>query len=175
MSLPAGRLDLPMELRDVTLDDEWLWQRLRCDPVMMSELGGPQPKEGIPAKIRDDVDAVQRDRSWISVIETDDGQAAGSVCIWQHDEQGTTVSEIGWMVLPEFQGRGLGRAATAAIIERARADGRWGTIHAYPGVTNAPSNGICRSLGFTFVETVDVEGPMGTLRTNHWQLDPRTV
>ena len=163
-----------MELRDVTLDDEWLWERLRCDPVMMSELGGPQPREGIPAKIRDDVDTVEHDRGWISVIETDDGHAAGSVCIWQHDEQGETISEIGWMVLPEFQGQGLGRAATAAILERARVDGRWGSIHAYPGVTNAPSNGICRSLGFTFIETVDVEGFSGTLRTNHWRLDPET-
>ena len=84
-----------MKLRDVTLDDEWLWERLRCDPVMMSELGGPQPREGIPAKIREDVDAVEHDRGWISVIETDDGQAAGSVCIWQHDEHGARSSDEG--------------------------------------------------------------------------------
>ena len=160
-----------MHLRDVTLDDEWLWERLRCDPIMTSELGGPQPKEGIPAKIREDVDTVEHDRGWISVIETDGGEAAGSVCIWRHEEHGEPTSEIGWMVLPEFQGQGLGRAATSAILERARADGRWGPIHAYPGVTNAPSNAICRSLGFTLVETVDVEGWAGTLRTNHWRLE----
>ncbi|MGZ8630553.1 MAG: GNAT family N-acetyltransferase [Actinomycetota bacterium] len=161
-----------MELRDVTLNDLSLWERLRCDPVMMSELGGPLPKEGIPDKLRRDVAAVERDKSWISVIETDDGEAAGSVCIWGHADHGPTISEIGWMVLRDFQGHGLGRAATAAILERARADGRWGLIHAYPGVTNAPSNGICRSLGFTLVETVDTEFQGRTLRTNHWQLDP---
>lgn len=161
-----------MRLRDVTLDDLWLYERLRCDPVMMAEIGGPQPKEGIPSKLREDVDAVERDVLWISVIETDEGAAAGSVCIWQHDEHGETISEAGWMVLPEFQGQGLGRDATAAILERAWADGRWGAIHAYPGVTNAPSNGICRSLGFTLIETVDIEYHGTTLRTNHWRLDP---
>ncbi|MDQ3209911.1 MAG: hypothetical protein M3Q20_01840 [Actinomycetota bacterium] len=76
------------------------------------------------------------------------------------------------MVLPEFQGKGLGRDATAAILERARADGRWGPIHAFPGVTNAPSNGICRTLGFTLVETAEFEYYGTTLRTNHWRLDP---
>lgn len=160
-----------MKLRDVTLDDLRLYERLRCDPVMMAELGGPQPKEGIPDKLSADVADVERDRSWISVIETDDGDAAGSVCIWRHDEHGETISEVGWMVLPEFQGQGLGRAATAAILGRARADGRWGAIHAYPGVANAPSNGICRSLGFTLIETVDIEWVGRTLRTNHWQID----
>ena len=160
-----------MRLRDVTLDDEWLYERLRCDPVTMAELGGPQPKEGIRDKVRQDVAAVERDESWITVIETDDGEAAGSVCIWANEHRGETISEIGWMVLPEFQGRGLGRDGTAAILDRASADGRWGAIHAFPGVTNAPSNGMCRSLGFTMVETVDIEAFGGTLRTNHWRLD----
>ncbi|MDQ3209912.1 MAG: hypothetical protein M3Q20_01845 [Actinomycetota bacterium] len=84
-----------MKLRDVTLDDQWLYERLRCDPVMMAELGGPQPKEVIPAKLRDDVDAVGRDVSWISVIETDEDTVAGSVCIWRHDEHGEMISEAG--------------------------------------------------------------------------------
>ncbi len=161
-----------MKLRDVTLDDERLYERLRCDPAMTAELGGPQPKEEIPGKVRTDVDAVERDEYWVSVIETDEGEPAGSVCIWAHDDHGEPLSEIGWMVLPEFQGRGLGHAGTAALIERALADGRWGVIHAYPSVTNAPSNGMCRSLGFTLVETLDVEYYGSPLRVNHWQLDP---
>jgi RimJ/RimL family protein N-acetyltransferase len=161
-----------MELRDVTLEDEWLWERLRCDPVMMSELGGPLPKEGIPAKIRADVASVQADESWNSVILDDDGAPAGSVCIWRHDEDGDPHSEIGWMVLPEFQGRGLGKAAAAAILRRAAADGRWGVIYAYPGVTNEASNGICRSLGFSLVETIDTEWAERPLRVNRWVIDP---
>jgi RimJ/RimL family protein N-acetyltransferase len=161
-----------MNLRDVTIGDLWLYERLRCDPVMTSELGGPQRKEEMPAKLRADVEAVERDESWISVIETDEGEVAGSVCIWQHEEHGETISEVGWMVLPELQGRGLGRDATATILRRARADGRWGAIHAFPAVTNAPSNAICRSLGFTLLETADFDYYGVMLHTNHWRLDP---
>ena len=54
------------------------------------------------------------------------------------------------MVLPEFQGRGLGKRAVRMLLEMARDDGRWGLVHAFPATTNAPSNGICRSLGFRF-------------------------
>lgn len=161
-----------MHLRDVTLDDLHVYERMRTDPVMMAELGGPLPIEGVPGKLRRDVEAVERDESWISIVVRDDGEPMGSVVLWRHDERGAEISEIGWMVLPEFQGKGVGKAATAALIERARADGRWGAIHAYPGVTNAPSNGICRSLGFQLVETVDIEFEGRSLRANHWRLDP---
>ena len=164
-----------MKLRDVTLGDLWLYERLRCDLMMTAELGGPQRKDEMPAKLRDDVAAVERDESWISVIETDEGAAVGSVCIWQHDKHGEMISEAGWMVLPEFQGQGLGRDATAAILDRAQADGRWGAIHAFPPVTNGPSNGICRSLGFTLLEMADLEYYGVKLHTNHWRLDPEGV
>jgi hypothetical protein len=46
-------------------------------------------------------------------------------------------------------------------------------VHAFPGAANGPSNGICRSLGFRFVETRDVTAfGERTLRANHWIIDP---
>jgi RimJ/RimL family protein N-acetyltransferase len=59
----------------------------------------------------------------------------------------------------------------AAILERAREDDRWGTIHAFPAITNAPSNGICRSLGFSLTGREDFEFRGTTLHCNHWQID----
>jgi RimJ/RimL family protein N-acetyltransferase len=165
-------VDADVRLRDVTLDDLELYERLRCDPAMMAELGGPLPKETIPDKLRSDVAAVQRDESWITVVTDGGGVPKGSVVLWSHDEHGERLSEIGWMVLPEFQGRGVAKSATAQLLDRARDDGRWGAIHAFPGVTNAPSNGICRSLGFTLVEAADIEFQGRTLRANHWRFDP---
>jgi hypothetical protein len=41
-----------MRLRDVEPGDVGAYVRMRCDPVMMAELGGPQPREGISAKSR---------------------------------------------------------------------------------------------------------------------------
>jgi len=163
-----------VELRDLTLDDRRLYEGLLYDPVVMADLGGPLPPGDVEIKLQRDVVTTANDETWISVIVSDDGEAMGSVCIWSVEGDGSggrPYSEIGWMVLPEFQGRGIGRWAVGAILDRARADGRWGVIHAHPGVSNAPSNGICRSLGFTMVETVDVDYVGRKLTCNHWQID----
>ena len=158
---------------------------MRCDPVMMAELGGPLPRDGIAAKVARDVAEAAADREWIMMIlpdPADDDVVAGSVVLWSHadpdlaapgDAAPEPLSEIGWMVLPEFQGQGLGREATRLLLNRAAADGRWGAaVHAFPGVSNTASNGICRSLGFALVgqEVVTFNGRR--LPTNHWVIDP---
>lgn len=74
------------------------------------------------------------------------GLVAGSVVLWSHDDGGQPVSEIGWMVLPEFQGRGIGKTAVRALLQLARDEQRWGVVHAFPATVNGPSTGICRSL-----------------------------
>jgi RimJ/RimL family protein N-acetyltransferase len=72
---------------------------------------------------------------------------------------------MGWGVLPEFQGRGIASTAVAQAIQLARATRRKPAIHAFPGIDNAPSNGICRRLGFELLGAVDFEYPKG-----HWAL-----
>jgi hypothetical protein len=52
------------------------------------------------------------------------------------------------------------------------ADGRWGAIYAFPSVTNAASNAICRTLGSRLVDTTDFEYRGRTLMCNHWRIDP---
>ncbi len=100
---------------------------------------------------------------------------AGSVALWSHDEDGgAPVTEIGWMVLPEFQGRGLAKQAVRMLLELARDDGRWGLVHAFPATTNTPSNGICRSLGFRFAGEREVTFAGRVLRSNDWVINPAT-
>jgi RimJ/RimL family protein N-acetyltransferase len=164
-----------VRLRDVEGADLDTYVRLRCDPAMMAELGGPLPREGIESKVRRDAEQAAADTEWIKMIIPDEAApdvVAGSVVLWSHDEDGTRLSEIGWMVLPEFQGRGLGKQAVRMLLELARDDGRWGLVHAFPGVSNGPSNGICRSLGFTLAGEQDVTFSDRVLRTNHWVIDP---
>ena len=165
-----------MRLRKVELGDVDAYVRMRCDPVMMAELGGPLPREGIEEKVASDAKAAADDTSWIVMIVPDEGQpdvVAGSVALWSHEVAGEPLSEIGWMVLPEFQGRGLAKRSVRMLLDRAEADGRWGSIHAFPAVTNGPSNGICRSLGFTLLGERDLAWtPDRRLRVNHWRYDP---
>jgi RimJ/RimL family protein N-acetyltransferase len=164
-----------LRLRNVALGDVELYIRMRCDPGMMADLGGPLPEEGMAAKVGRDVAEVEADRAWILMIVPDeDGPVAGTVALWTNTEHGEPYSEIGWMVLPEFQGRGVAKAAVRAVLDRAHDEGRWGVVHAFPAVQNGPSNGICRSLGFTLVGEQDVVFAERLFRTNHWQIDTAT-
>lgn len=162
-----------MVLRDVTVADLDLYVRMRCDPVMMAELGGPRPPQEIAAKLIDDVAAAASDHSWIVMVVPDEDQpeiVAGSVVLWPNEEHGRPFSEIGWMVLPDFQGRGIAQEAVRILIDRARSDGRWGDVHAYPGVTNGPSNGICRSLGFEHLGSETIVYAGANFDANHWRI-----
>ena len=169
-----------MMLRNVQPGDVEAYVRMRCDPVMMGELGGPLPREGIEAKVARDVAAAESGDSFILMVVPDESrpdEVAGNVVLWSHEDEeaaGETLSEVGWMILPEFQGRGLAKAAVRELLERARRQGRWGLVHAFPSATNGPSNGICRSLGFRLVGEQDVDFTGRRLRCNHWLIDPTT-
>lgn len=109
-----------VRLRDVELGDVDAYVRMRCDPVMMAELGGPLPREDIEDKVARDVRAAAASTNWIKMIVPDEAApdvVAGNVVLWSHDENGEPVSEIGWMVLPEFQGP---RARQAGCPDAAR-------------------------------------------------------
>ncbi|GAB3175002.1 GNAT family N-acetyltransferase [Streptomyces incanus] len=165
-----------MLLRDVEPGDVDAYVRMRCDPAMMGDLGGPLPREGMEAKVQRDVQGAAAGTDWIKMIVPDKAEptaVAGTVTLWSHDNDAERISEIGWMVLPEFQGRGLGKQGVRTLLDLARDDGRWGLIHAFPATTNAPSNGICRSLGFRSLGEQDVTFAGRVLRTNHWTIDPR--
>jgi RimJ/RimL family protein N-acetyltransferase len=166
-----------VRLRDVTVDDVDAYVQMRCDPVMMTDLGGPLPRAGMADKVRRDAADAAADRAWIKVIVPDaeaPDVVAGHVTIWSHETDDGPLSEIGWMVLPAFQGRGLGKRAVRTLLMQARDEDRWGTVHAFPATSNGPSNGICRSLGFRYVTELDVTFADRVLRSNHWAITPRT-
>ncbi|GGZ94341.1 GNAT family N-acetyltransferase [Streptomyces echinoruber] len=166
-----------MLLRNVTPDDVDAYIRMRCDPAMMAGLGGPLPRDGMADKVRRDAREAAADHAWIKMIVPDPDRpevVAGTVTLWSHDTDDGPISEIGWMVLPEFQGRGLGKRAVRALLEQARDQDRWGAVHAFPATDNAASNGICRSVGFRFVSQVDVTFAGRVLTANHWVVRPRT-
>ena len=166
-----------MRLRNVQAGDVAAYVAMRCDPEMTAGLGGPLPRDGIEAKVASDVREAEADAAWIKMIVPDEAApevVAGSVVLWSHAAGGDPMSEIGWMVLPEFQGRGIGKTAVRILLELARDADRWGLVHAFPATTNAASNGICRSLGFKLAEERNVTFAGRVLRASHWIIDPHT-
>lgn len=75
------------------------------------------------------------------------------------------------MLRREAQGKGYGSEAVRLTLLRAKAEAGWGTIHAFPGVTNGASNAICRKLGFEQLEECEGIWDDHLIRSNHWRLD----
>ncbi len=101
-----------------------------------------------------------------------DGQTVGTIGYWQRLWQGQHLWEIGWSVLPEFQGRGIAARAIEMLADRARALGRFRFLHAFPAVDNEAANAICRNAGFELLGEIEFNLPAGHMhRRNDWRLD----
>ena len=145
---------------------------METDPVVMSELGGPVPREEIPALHRRRLESVATDPWWF-VIVTDEGESAGEIGIWETEHHGSTVHETGWMLARRFHGRGLASTALGLLLDRARDEPRFEQLHAWPGVANAASNALCRKFGFALLGEDDGGYRDAKLRVNHWVLTLR--
>ena len=140
--------------------DEPLLHGLLGDPAMMTHLGGAESAEKIAER---QAKYVKDPRQHKIVV---DGRGVGWVGYWEHGDG----YEVGWSVLPVFQGRGIAADATWQLIQLARDR----DIHAYPSVDNGPSNGICRKLGFTNLGPQEFEYPPGSgayMECNDWVLE----
>lgn len=157
-----------MELVPYTHDDIWLTERLETDPRVMAELGGPWPLEKIPEIHERRMTAIANGGWNFKVVPEPGGRPVGTVMLWQSEVEDQPISEAGWMILPEHQGRGYASQAILLLLERADEDGGWGDIHAFPGATNVPSNALCRKFDFELVGELDVEYGGRPLRVNHW-------
>lgn len=158
---PWGEGDLP------------LLKKLLGDPAMTEHLGGPESDEQLVRRqVRyEQLVASGKGRMFKAVLQ-EAGEAVGSVGYWDSIHNGEEIYEIGWLVLPAFQGRGIAGVATTLAIAMARADGKHRFLHAFPSVENPPSNALCRKLGFTLVEECEFEYPKGHfMRCNDWRLE----
>ena len=111
-------------------------------------------------------------RCWpLKVVPDGATSPAGEVTVFESSHEDETIYEIGWMILPEFQNRGIASQAVREVLEKARAERKFGQIHAFPAVTNGPSNKICEKNGFTNLGECEFEFAGRSLRCNHWRID----
>ena len=160
-----------MELVPYTDEHLALTEALECDPDMMRELGGPADPAGIPRLHRMRLEYVAKGEWWLVIVPESSGPPAGTIGIWERKFRERPIHEVGWMVLPEFQGRGIAGEALRMLVARARADPRYSRIHAFPGISNVPSNALCRRAGFVHTEECEVRFRDRPLRVNHWELE----
>jgi RimJ/RimL family protein N-acetyltransferase len=151
--------------------DLQLLEQVMGDPAMTEHLGGPES----PAKIAKRQRRYEQEGSGMfRIVDEATGEGAGSVGYWPRTWRGEKVYEVGWSVLPAFQGRGLATAAAAEVVALARAEGKHRFVHAFPSVENPASNAICRKLGFELLGDMEFEFPARSgnlMRCNDWRLD----
>jgi RimJ/RimL family protein N-acetyltransferase len=102
-----------------------------------------------------------------------DGQAVGSIGYWHQICKGEHLWEVGWSVLPEYQGQGIANRAIQLIAAHARSLGKTRFLHAFPAVDNQAANAICREAEFELLGEVDLDYyPAGhNVRRNDWRLE----
>ena len=154
-------------------DDLSLLERLLGDPEMMAHLGGAESQEQILRRLNRYLRLPEDGTDHMfKIVWGPNGEGVGNVGYWRKIWRDRAVYEMGWLVLPEYQGQGIATKAAAAVIEQARQEPRYRFMHAFPSVENAASNAICRKLGFTLVEECQVEYPPGhPMTVNDWRLD----
>ena len=146
-------------------EDHALLTALNGDEAQMAHVGGAETAE----KIAERQARYERDGGQFAIVV--DGERGGWVGFWEREWRGEPVYEIGWSVLPAFQGRGAAKAGTLLALDAARAAGGPRAVHAFPGVENAASNAVCRSAGFALVQAgLEFEYPPGTkMVVNDWR------
>lgn len=136
---------------------------------MWEHLGGPETEEAVIARHRKYLTAIPgKVRMFVVMFGA---EAAGNVGYWAHRRKDRDVYEVGWGVLPDFQGHGIATLATSELLGILRTDAPHAVVHAFPSVDNPASNAICRKLGFSLLGETDFEFPPGTwMKCNDWQL-----
>lgn len=144
-----------------------LLERLNA-PDMTRHVGGP---EGAEKLVNRQARYERRDSRQYVIVEPG-GEHVGWVGYWERAWHDQEVWETGWAVVPAFQGRGVASSATGQLLEIARAERLHRFVHAYPMTVNAPSNAICRRLGFELLGEIDFPARRGGfIRCNDWRLD----
>jgi len=150
-----------------------LLKKLLGDPVMTKHLGGPETDEQLAKRQARYEQLTEAGAGRVlKVILLSTGEAVGSVGYWDSVHHEESIYEMGWSVLPAFQGRGIAHAAATQAIALAMLDGKHRFLHAFPSFDNPSSNALCRKLGFTLVEEITGEYPKGSfMQCNDWRLD----
>jgi len=163
-----------LQLIPITAEDEDLTVRLECDPVLMRHIGGPRSEADVRATHKRRLVLMEKGEAHMYKIVADDPkEVLGTIGIWKIDWEAPQSYEMGWIVIPEHQGKGVATEAARLLLSQARADPEVRFVHAYPAVTNTASNAIARKIGMQNLGEFDNEGFAGVLRCNNWRIDLR--
>lgn len=153
----------PLEVSDA--DDVWEYQRL---PEALRYIPWPERDRGEAGehtakraglrRLENDEDAIIFAMELVGEPRMSRTDAAGGRVIGDIMLRADRVEhgqlEIGWVVHPDFQGRGLAREAAAAVMGVAFDSLRAHRVHALLDARNAASAALCERLGMRLEATI---------------------
>ncbi len=166
----APKKPMIVNIRPWSDADLLLLERLMLDPARAGTGALQQVRERHERYIRSG--ETSRQGPMFAITAGPKGESVGSIGYWQRIWQGQHLWEMGWSVLPEYQGQGVAAAAIQLLLDRARRVGKFRFLHAFPSADNELPNAICREAGFELLGEVVFEAPPGhTRRRNDWRVD----
>ena len=157
-----------MTLREAHEGDLEFLQRITQTPGWLANIGprGTETREGALAYLeRSFLTPYRTHGCGLWVIELD-GVAAGLSGIVVR--AGTEFPDLGYALLPEFEGRGIATLAGQRVLQWASETGRWTHLDAYTMPHNEASNNVLRRLGFQDLGIVHLEAFNGEA-SQHWR------
>ena len=119
-------------------------------PEMTRFLGGPRPTNRCCERHADYL--ALWDSGEMRMFRVDvDGVAAGYAGWWEEAHEGMPVYEVGCVIQPVWQGRGVASTVLTELVRRASATEDRRPIVGYANVDNAASNALCERVGFSLV------------------------
>lgn len=142
-------------------------------PEMMKHLGGSETEEQLLVRHQRYLDISGKGKGHMfSIVMLPDAEIVGSIGYWDSQWQGESIYEVGWSVLPEYQGRGLASSALATVVAHASLEAKHAGMHAFPSIHNPASNAVCRKLNFTPLGECEFEYPPGNfMQCRDWKLE----
>lgn len=156
-----------VELEPWGVDDLRVLRRANT-PGLTEYLGGPESEDALGARHAEYLAGGEAVRMFRIVV---DGADAGYAGWWEQEHDGSPAYEIGCVVEPSWQGRGVAAAALGQIIRRALAAGGGRPLVGYAHVENEASDALCRRVGFTWEGTGTFPGEQ-PVTVNVWVIRP---
>ena len=149
-----------ISFREMTTDDFGIMQRLLGDPAVMAFY--PHAKSN--DEVRGWIDSTLRSYAahgfalWVLEL-IEDGTFIGDCGLTYQEVDGNTVLEVGYRLLPAYQGRGYATEAAQACLDLAFEDIGAKHVTAIINPLNAPSRRVAERLGMSLeTETVSKTG-----------------
>lgn len=157
-----------MTLREAHEGDLEFLQRITQTEGWLANIGprGTETIEGTRAYLeRSFLTPYRTNGCGLWVIELD-GVAAGLSGIVVRP--GTEFPDLGYALLPEFEGRGIATLAGHLVLKWASESGRWSHLDAFTMPHNEASNKVLQRLGFEDLGIVHLEAFNGEA-SQHWR------